>query len=343
MTIPNPISTPNEVQNNFVSSNKKIPKKVERKKKVPKSIILDLGNYLSILNYASAKSYMERADEFLKYLLTKEKVQVCSLNEGHLITQDRIAHFESYLKVRILNDEITAHTAYKKLQAVRVLCKFLDFKNITSLNYSIPKNMIHASNESNYYFESERILELINSIASSTSPTRSRDIAILLILVDTGCRPIEIANISLEDISLSERTVYLYCRKSGKRKLSLSFEVISFIKHYLDIRPYFQPTCVFLFINKIGGQLTSKSIRNIIRSANIEAFGTSKINARGLRHTYTTNALENDNDFDKVSKSLGHAHWKSTLRYLEKSKKRLKNNTLQHNPLQAGMVNDLCQ
>ncbi|MFJ7638436.1 tyrosine-type recombinase/integrase [Peribacillus sp. NPDC097225] len=145
---------------------------------------LDFGTYLSNQNYASAESHMGRAAEFLNYLLTEEELQIWSLNEGHLITHDRIIQYESYLKMRISNNEITAHTAYKKLQTVRLLCKYLDFKNITSLNYSIPKDMIHASNESNYYFDSATILELINSIASTTSPIRSRDIAILLILVD---------------------------------------------------------------------------------------------------------------------------------------------------------------
>ena len=66
---------------------------------------------------------------------------------------------------------------------------------------------------------------------------------------------------------------------------------------------------------------------------NKKAFGKAKINAKALRHTYATNALENLNDFEEVSKSMGHLHWISTEYYVHKSIKRLLANSLPFNPL----------
>ena len=82
-----------------------------------------------------------------------------------------------------------------------------------------------------------------------------------------------------------------------------------------------------------GSPMDSNCIWGILRQVNLDAFQKELYPPRDFRHTFITNALENNNSFDQVSKTVGHKHWISTFYYLHRSKTLLLKNTLNHSPL----------
>ena len=73
----------------------------------------------------------------------------------------------------------------------------------------------------NEYVSNQERLAFLNTIIRHNGRYFSRDMAICLLLIDTGCRPIEIAGLKINDFDTIESVIILNCKKSGQRKLKI--------------------------------------------------------------------------------------------------------------------------
>jgi integrase/recombinase XerC len=294
--------------------------------------------YLKIMNYSqsSIQVSVDGANRFLKVVeyesdtIFKELMDLSILNYSHL------KRYENILINKCNSGKIKQSTAYGYLKSVRLLINFLYYKRITSFKYQIPKHLIIQPTRLNDYLDSDEINDFITLLLKSKDISLNMKIitlSILLILVNTGCRPNEIANIKMADINFTEKTLILYSKKSGLRKIKLKPTVIDILRFYLKVlRKNDLPLDSQLFLTVTGKPMTSSYISYLFSYFNKRFFNQQKISPRVLRHTFATNALENGNDFNQVSRTMGHKHWISTQYYLQKSVKRLLDNSLPHNP-----------
>lgn len=268
---------------------------------------------------------LKRFKEFLAEAADKEgtigeDISIFSLKD--------VLNYENYLIKRLNNGDIQQCTVYKYLYVVEL---FVDFLKL-NFHYNVPPSLKGHGNRTNAYATTPDIINLIET-AEQNSSFKLRDISILLLIMELGCRPIEITGLSINDLRLSECLITLYSVKSGQRTLKISKDLTKLIQKYIDVRNKFNPQHESLFINIFGEPFSRNGISTMIYNFNKKAFGVAKINAKCLRHTYATNALDNLNDFDEVSKTMGHLHWVSTEYYVHKSVKRLLKNSLPFNPL----------
>ena len=247
-----------------------------------------------------------------------------------------ISSYEDHLALRVELKEIKKITAYIKLQILSHFIQYLYNNRVINFKYSIPSrfqgNKVSRDNE---YVSNKERFALINAIHSKNGSSMVRDIAICLLFIDTGCRPIEVSNMRLEDFNFSESSVILYSRKSGQRKLKIDPFVMDYIKKHSEIRHKLPIESEFMFLQRDGQQMSTKSIGAMINSYNKEAFGMAKFSAKSLRHTSITNQLLNKNSFEQVAQSAGHKHLISTLHYLYRSIGLLLENSLPHNPYEG--------
>ncbi|GGG07314.1 hypothetical protein GCM10010912_59970 [Paenibacillus albidus] len=325
-----------------------IPRKPEettyKRKKAPLNnnelfpqVILYFEKYYSQRKYASTtlEIHMRTLRGFLTFL-TKTFIEdgpFSSLNDMKSLTKMMVHAYEEYLVDRLNSEQLQLCTVTKYLVTLRLFLKMLSKESIVKISYVIPESLRGRAKRSNDYIEIEEIKVLLDSIVLSKSRVKTRDLAVILLVMELGCRPIEVTNIKLTDVSLSERQITLYCEKSGLRKLKISKDLCMVINKFLEIRSILNVQHEYLFINAFGEPVTRKGIASIFERTNRKAFGELRFNAKALRHTYATNALDNENDFDEVSASMGHKHRCSTEWYIHRSVQRLLNRTLPHNPL----------
>lgn len=276
----------------------------------------------------------KRIPEHRKFVMNFYR-HICSINSTQeydfkTLSQFEIRSYEEYIAKRVLREELTRPSAYNMLNSVKIFLAFLKQINIVSIDYNIAQHLIARSEALNLYVETKDIKSLIHTIVLQ-SRDKSRDIAIVLLLIDTGCRPIEIANLTIEDISLSESTITFICNKSIQRKLKLNKFVRDQLNVYIKERNKMKLDHNYVFITRSNKPISSDRVSNIIRAFNYASFGEIRFSAYALRHTYATNAL-NNNDLAEVASAMGHRKWKSTIHYKHKSKKRLLTNTLPYNP-----------
>ncbi|MFZ3591863.1 tyrosine-type recombinase/integrase [Bacillus sp. DJP31] len=313
-----------------------ITKKDYKKRAEFPPYIEEFGEYLLICNYSSTtiESYKIKVRKIVKDFRSVFSISFDTLLDFKNISDEFQIKFESFMLQKIEKRELTPASAHPIMKAYKAFINFLFHREIVPNKYNIPKDLLAKVKRSNLYIEQKDIMDLAESIRKNKNPVmKSRSYALLLLYIETGCRPIEASNLLVSDINFTERTIRLHSVKSGTRKLVLNNYVIKALKQYTVIRETLHPDNDYFFVMNNGERATRRYLTLQISQENIKAFGHLKIHARALRHNYVTNAFENRNAFQDISDTVGHKHWVSTLYYQHRSIDRLLTNTIPFNPI----------
>ncbi|WP_342541909.1 site-specific integrase [Paenisporosarcina sp. FSL H8-0542] len=275
-------------------------------------ILLEFENFMKVKNYALATShgYVTSVKCFLDYSNYNSQIQNSNIFWSTCVNQ-----FEDYLNKKVLLEKIEANTAYAYLKAIRLFIQFLFEKRYISFQYQIPKRMIQKGKRSNEYVNIQDALLVMDKIFEVSNDIL-RDISIFLLLLETGCRPIELVNLNIDDIYIHEKLIVLKSIKSHQRTLSLSESTINIIKDYLQIRKNYLPKeTQALYLSPSGTRMSSEYITNLFRKYNFLTFKEIRFTPKSFRHTFITNAINNNNNIDQVKTIVGHKHLISTHYY----------------------------
>jgi integrase len=320
----------------FIYRDSLIERPINRTEKKDYKIINAFLDDLTNQDYSEINTYRKNIMYFFNFLIgnTSDITTTVLLDENEIkkIKKSHLDLYHDFLGRRVALEVITVSRALKLLSCLNLFFKFCRRYNKHSIKYKIPEKFLKQGNRSNEYAPSDETLKLLDAILKY-SRFPERDISIFLIILETGCRPIEVINMNKTDVFITESAVLLRSKKSGQRKLRLSKQVMSVIKRYIVLRNSINIDSEKLFLTVDERPITLGAICRMYTFANKKVYGKTRFTAKTYRHTYITNALENRNNFDQVSKACGHKHWISTQYYLEKSNERLKRNTLKHNPI----------
>lgn len=178
-------------------------------------------------------------------------------------------------------------------------------------------------------YELQRLLEIIRR----SGRNRLRNQAIVFLLLDTGMRPGELCNLSLEDLNLSENMVRV-SGKTGERLLPISQKTRKALLSYLRSRKGL-PGEKALFLTEKGEALTIDALRHIFGALKRRT-GIKRLYPYLFRHTSATSYLQNGADLETVRRLLGHTSYAVTQRYLS-----LTQNDLARAQRKASPVNGL--
>jgi len=164
--------------------------------------------------------------------------------------------------------------------------------------------------------ERRALLDVIHGIARPS--LLKRDYAIILLLLGTGVKVSELAELQLEDVEFLGRAGYLLVgqrRMDGGCYVSLSPAVCEALKEYLQVRPRV-PDVHYLFLRQGGGPLFPRRVQGLVqtyaRAAHLEG-----VTAQVLRNTFALTMLEATEDVSLVAELLGHRRVETTAqRYL---------------------------
>ncbi len=202
----------------------------------------------------------------------------------------------------------------------------------------IPKNYYYNHN---FHFKKEKQLpktlsvneasnllaQLIKDYTNSATPYRRwtsiRNLALIDVLISTGIRIGEAANIDLNDICIADRTVLIHGKGRKQRIIYISCsQTWEYLMQWVKIRSSRWTTTNKLFVNRYGDQISIHGIEYIYNSvkkaANLNTYSTPHY----LRHTFATNLLENGADLRSVQEILGHSSISTTEIYTEVTTRR---------------------
>jgi site-specific recombinase XerD len=142
--------------------------------------------------------------------------------------------------------------------------------------------------------------------------------AIIELLLQTGIRIGELANLHLEDIESDKLIIRPYESHSG-REVPLNKSAQQALSSYLKIRPKTRVKNVF--VTKNGKAFLIRNVRTAIdRYFRLADIKNAKVN--DLRHTFIAHQLQAGTPLMLISKLVGHKRLSTTEKYLKIIKKK---------------------
>ena len=139
-----------------------------------------------------------------------------------------------------------------------------------------------------------------------------RDRAILEFLYSTGARVSEMVSLKMENVDFVSAIAKVRGKGRKERLLPLGEPALNSLKKYIDKRGDNNPS---LFINKRGGTLTDRGVRDIIYRYIKKAAIPSKVSPHTFRHSFATHLLNRGADLRSVQELLGHSSISTTQIY----------------------------
>ncbi len=206
-------------------------------------------------------------------------------------------------------------TVKRKIASLKALFKHHEFEHDTFIN---PFRKINIQIKEPFLLptvmnanEIKMILtqlykELINNKHPDnyTYKAQTRDIAIIELLFASGMRVSELCDLKCKDIDFAQGIIKIFGKGSKERIIQIcSKDVLKILENYYCL---FQPDNYF-FINRLGNQISTQSVRLLVKKCAKSVKLPKHITPHTFRHTFATLLLEEDVDIKYIQNLLGHS------------------------------------
>ncbi len=148
--------------------------------------------------------------------------------------------------------------------------------------------------------------------------TKTRDVAILTLLLGTGIRVSECVGLDINDIDAKNNGIKIH-RKGGKEMMVyFGDEVADALDNYLDERLLMEPaedSQDALFLSLQNRRISVRSVENLVKKYSQLVTTVKNITPHKLRSTYGTNLYRETGDIYLVADVLGHSDVNTTRRH----------------------------
>lgn len=265
--------------------------------------IVNFRRFLKRRNHSphTVKNYLNRLKHFVVWLdVPLEKVTPVKV----------LAYIDHLLDKRLKPSTINYH-----LLSVRQFYDYLSHEEGVAVGNPVRRGQaLRLPKPLPRFLKEEELTTLFGAIK------RPRDRALFLLMLRSGLRVEEVANLTLEAIDLTRGRLLVQHGKGGKdRVVYISSDSHQALVEYLQLRPRAKAKQVFL-VEK--GPYTGKplSVRGMQKRMEYYARKTRvTVSCHHLRHTMATQMLNADADLATIQDLLGHTWITTTQRYCKVS------------------------
>lgn len=260
------------------------------------------------------KSYRNDLRQFVVFIEQSYNIRFEDINVDYL-NHRVVRQYLAFLQEGGLSRSSLA----RKLAALRSLVRFLCREGLLESNplaaLSTPKQDKRLPK-----FLYPREMEMLLAAPDPGNVAGKRDIAILETLYATGLRVSELVGIDLQDIDWNEELIKVTGKGSKQRLVPFGSQAKAALNDYIsEARPQYagknKHVEEALFLNRFGGRLSARSIRNILNKYVEEVSVNQKISPHVIRHTFATHLLNAGADLRSVQELLGHVKLSTTQIY----------------------------
>lgn len=292
-------------------------------------------DYLKVEKNASPhtiSSYYKDIMQFMEFLRGRNLAE--DIEDLDHIGQTQIRSYLAQFQRR----NYTKSTRARKLSSLRNFFKYLIregyLKNNPIISISAPKR----EKKLPVFLDKEVIIKLLEA-PSPSGLMGVRDRAILETLYSGGLRVSELVRLNVSDIDFISETLKVRGKGKQERMVPIGRPAVEAIRKYLgersDLFRSLKNTETwgwsaksgreqFVFANRFGARLTSRSIQRIVAKYMKQIALGSRISPHTLRHTFATHMLSAGANLRAVQELLGHKSISTTQIYTHITPERLK-------------------
>ena len=252
--------------------------------------------------------YLEMLTDFARFL--------ASMGKRPVLAEFNISAAREFV-IHEQERELSPYTVQGKVRALKVFASWLFNESYTAdhvlYNLKLPKAPVNLI-EPLTTVEIDQLVKYPNPLTS----LGCRNIAILILLLDTGLRLSELCGLRSEDVHIEEGYLKVMGKGSKERIAPIGGLAQKMLWRYVI---HFRPeTAVdaddFLFLTLDGKPLCTNAIKLLLKRWGKKA-GVPRLHAHLCRHTYATNFLNYKcGDVFRLQQILGHTTLEMVRRYV---------------------------
>jgi len=266
----------------------------------------------SIDNFKTRLTKLGRANAtILAY--TKDIEQLSNFlkeSKGKTLVSETTTEDINAFKDHLAEKDYTAKSISRKINSIKSFFSFLQSQG------TIKNNPAQTVTHPKYEVKPPRILSKLEYRAlRDACRDDSRIFAIVEILLQTGIRISELANLRISDVNLKENKAVIRAHESHpERTIPFNQASKEALERYLKDRPKSETQNIF--ITKTGRPFLIRNIRSSL-DRYFKIAGIDNVKVNDLRHTFITHQLSAGSPLVYISKLVGHKRLSTTEKYLE--------------------------
>ena len=276
------------------------------------------------LSAATVKTYRHASDHFCKYVQNKplNHITRADIRNWRNDLLGSPAYLDHPNRTHDDDELLTNSSVRRMMTSVRAIFNWLireeEIEKSPFKNVSIPRREdLHPtaiSDDDIARMREEAHIYSGNKSADVGKLVIARNRAILEVLISTGARVGEIADLRRADVCTQTREMIVRGKGGKLRKLYLTPKAASVVQYWLEIAPQ----CAYLLTaieSNYGEQFTKNSIRSMLLRLGNRASCTGSHSPHHFRHWRAIKWLLNGMPLAQVSRLLGHSSIEITYKH----------------------------
>ena len=196
---------------------------------------------------------------------------------------------------------MSVHSVHGRQRAMRRLYSWLLKEGIVERNIAKDVPMVRVPPEPPKALADDDLLRLLERLPAETV----RDRAIILFLIETGCRVGGLCSLSLSSLDLPNHRATVVEKGNRARFVYFGEMTTEALMLWRDVRPEVETDA--LFVTNIGKPLQVNGVRMILQRIGKRAGVKGRINAHSFRHAFARSFLRNGGNLAVLGRLLGHS------------------------------------
>lgn len=251
-------------------------------------------------------------------------------SEPNCISEESIKKCILYWK---RENNLSPTTINHRIRSLRQMYAFLSTQGVIN---NLPTNNISKLKAPTVIIQpfDEAELKQLFAMPDKSTFVGYRDYCIMLVLLDTGLRLIELENIHLSSIDFDHNKILVMGKGAKEREVPFQATTKQYLLRYIRLRG--SEDHDYLWINQLGGKLNRKTIQERLQIYGQKAkLNRVRVSPHTFRHTCAKMYLLSGGDILSLQKLLGHSSLDMVRHYVELWGSDLQQMHKKHSPVEG--------
>ncbi|GGI57053.1 tyrosine-type recombinase/integrase [Winogradskyella haliclonae] len=228
--------------------------------------------------------------------------------------------------VGLVNSGITNRSINRKVSSLNSYYKFLLKIEGLKTNPLKTHKALKIEKKIQVPFSQKELTNVLQSLNDVDDFESARNKLIVELFYATGIRRIELIEIKIKDVDITNKTLKVLGKRNKERYIPLIPSVIKTINIYNEYRSNLPDVkdSNHLFLTKKGAKVYETLVYRVINKYFSNASSKLKCSPHVLRHSFATHLLNEGADINAVKELLGHSSLAATQVYTHSSIAELK-------------------
>ena len=220
--------------------------------------------------------------------------------------------------IELVDQKVSNRSINRKLSSLKAFYVYLQKTEVLLVNPMAKHKSLKVASKSKLPFSEVEVADVFEMFDQNLNNIEGlRDRLIVELLYTTGMRRIELVNLTMSNLDLSQKSIKILGKRNKERIVPLLDVTVLLLKRYIVLyrQLYKTELSAPLFKTNSGVKLYENFVFRLINSYFGKVSVKNNKSPHVLRHSFATHLLNNGADLNSVKELLGHSSLAATQVY----------------------------